>query len=248
MSLQEFYALLQYWVKLKYIQAFHLYVVNFRLYVQSSVTLNRKLRKWIMTWLAVCFVLVNAVYGVWRNSWCLSIATHISFVLLEALTFYPLVSIETFEKLLFVTEHLYSLNVFNWWKQESPVFLISGKEAFTLIVNNAVRTFVLNSMVDFLLFLGKMVIVVGAGTMSYFVFYGYFPELFGETGWKIPQLNYSFTPIICIVVGTYFITTSFFNVYSMAVDTLFLCFLQDLKQNDGSRQHPYFMSKGIDNI
>ena len=91
-----------------------------------------------------------------------------------------------------------------------------------------------------------MVIVVGAGTMSYFVFYGYFPELFGETGWKIPQLNYSFTPIICIVVGTYFITTSFFNVYSMAVDTLFLCFLQDLKQNDGSRQHPYFMSKGID--
>ena len=103
-------------------------------------------------------------------------------------------------------------------------------------------------MVDFLLFLGKMVIVVGAGTMSYFVFYGYFPELFGETGWKIPQLNYSFTPIICIVVGTYFITTSFFNVYSMAVDTLFLCFLQDLKQNDGSRQHPYFMSKGIEKI
>ena len=115
-----------------------------------------------------------------------------------------------------------------------------------MIVNNAVRTFVLNSMVDFLLFLGKMVIVVGAGTMSYFVFYGYFPELFGENGWKIPQLNYSFTPIICIVVGTYFITTSFFNVYSMAVDTLFLCFLQDLKQNDGSRQHPYFMSKGMD--
>ena len=139
-------------------------------------------------------------------------------------------------------------NEFNWRKEEYPAFLISGKEAFTLIVNNAVRTFVLNSMVDFLLFLGKMVIVVGAGTMSYFVFYGYFPELFGETGWKIPQLNYSFTPIICIVVGTYFITTSFFNVYSMAVDTLFLCFLQDLKQNDGSRQHPYFMSKGIEKI
>ena len=99
-------------------------------------------------------------------------------------------------------------------------------------------------MVDFLLFLGKMVIVVGAGTTSYFVFYGYFPELLGDSGFKIPELNYSFTPIICIVIGTYFVTTSFFNVYSMAVDTLFLCFLQDLKQNDGTPQRPYFMSKG----
>jgi choline transporter-like protein 2/4/5 len=103
-------------------------------------------------------------------------------------------------------------------------------------------------MVDFLLFLGKMVIVVGAGTMSYFVFYGYFPEILGDDdAWKIPHLNYSFTPIICIVIGTYFITTSFFNVYSMAVDTLFLCFLQDLKQNDGTPQRPYFMSKGLQN-
>jgi hypothetical protein len=31
----------------------------------------------------------------------------------------------------------------------------------------------------------------------------------------------------------------------MAVDTLFLCFLQDLKQNDGSAQKPYFMPKGL---
>ena len=115
-------------------------------------------------------------------------------------------------------------------------------------MNNAVRTFVLNKMVDFLLFLGKMVIVVGASTMSYFVFYGYFPELLGDTYGKIPHLNYSFTPIICIAVGTYFITTSFFNVYSMAVDTLFLCFLQDIKQNDGTPQRPYFMSKGINHI
>ena len=89
-----------------------------------------------------------------------------------------------------------------------------------------------------------MVIVVGASTMSYFVFYGYFPELLGDSYGKIPHLNYSFTPIICIAIGTYFISTSFFNVYSMAVDTLFLCFLQDLKQNDGTPQRPYFMSKG----
>ena len=111
-------------------------------------------------------------------------------------------------------------------------------------MSNPVRAFVLNKLVDFLLFLGKMVIVIGAGTTSYFVFSGWFPELIGDGGWKIPSLNYFYTPIIVIVVGTYIITTSFFNVYSMAVDTIFLCFLQDLKQNDGTPEKPYFMSKG----
>ena len=31
---------------------------------------------------------------------------------------------------------------------------------------------------------------------------------------------------MAIVIGTYFITSSFFGVYEMAVDTLFLCFLE----------------------
>ena len=37
--------------------------------------------------------------------------------------------------------------------------------------------------------------------------------------------------------------SAFFGVYSMAVDTLFLCFLEDLERNDGSLEKPYFMSK-----
>ena len=115
-----------------------------------------------------------------------------------------------------------------------------GKEAFSLIINNPVRTFVLNKMVDFLLFVGKVVIVVGSGVSSYFAFSGWFPELANQ----IPTLNYFFTPILFITIGTYFITSSFFSVYAMAVDTIFLSFLQDLKQNDGSPQKPYIMEKG----
>ena len=40
-----------------------------------------------------------------------------------------------------------------------------------------------------------------------------------------------------------FIISAFFGVYSMAVDTLFLCFLEDLERNDGSAEKPYYMSK-----
>ena len=34
----------------------------------------------------------------------------------------------------------------------------------------------------------------------------------------------------------------------MAVDTLFLCFLEDIERNDGSDEKPYFMSKDLRKI
>ena len=51
-----------------------------------------------------------------------------------------------------------------------------------------------------------------------------------------------------IVIGSYFIASSFFSVYAMAVDTLFLCFLEDLERNDGSQQKPYYMSTSLKKI
>ena len=34
-----------------------------------------------------------------------------------------------------------------------------------------------------------------------------------------------------------------FSVYSVAVDTLFLCLLEDLETNDGSVARPYYMTR-----
>ena len=48
------------------------------------------------------------------------------------------------------------------------------------------------------------------------------------------HLNYHFVPMIIIILGTYAIATTFFSVYDMAVDTIFLCFLVDLDKHDGS--------------
>ena len=50
------------------------------------------------------------------------------------------------------------------------------------------------------------------------------------------------------MIGTYFIASSFFGVYEMAVDTLFLCFLEDLERNDGTPERPYFMGKGMQKV
>merc|ERR1712154_93034 len=60
-----------------------------------------------------------------------------------------------------------------------------------------------------------------------------------------PALNYYLTPVIILALGTYLLTCVFFSVYSMAGDTLFLCFLEDLEMNDGPPEKPYYMSKGL---
>ena len=51
--------------------------------------------------------------------------------------------------------------------------------------------------------------------------------------------NFLFLPLIADI---------FFGVYEMAVDTLFLCFLEDIERNDGSPEKPYFMSKDLRKI
>ena len=63
-----------------------------------------------------------------------------------------------------------------------------------------------------------------------------------------PNLNYYFVPVAIITVGVYFTASCFFSVYAMAVDTMFLCCMVDMEQNDGSRERPYYMSKSLRNI
>ncbi|PIK33427.1 putative choline transporter-like protein 2, partial [Apostichopus japonicus] len=60
---------------------------------------------------------------------------------------------------------------------------------------------------------------------------------------KLMVYNLLILQIICI--GTYFIAWCFFSVYDMAVDTLFMCFLEDLERHDGSAEKPFYMSKEL---
>ena len=64
----------------------------------------------------------------------------------------------------------------------------------------------------------------------------------------MPVVHYLLTPVVAITVGSYLVTTAFFSVYSMAVNTLFICFLEDLERNDGSKERPYYMSRSLRQI
>jgi choline transporter-like protein 2/4/5 len=78
----------------------------------------------------------------------------------------------------------------------------------------------LDSTTDFLFFLSKLLISLGmaASTFTYLtseMFNQHFPSIL---------LHYPLAQVIFIFIGSYIIASVFFSVYSMAVDTLFLCF------------------------
>ncbi|GFS26601.1 choline transporter-like protein 2 [Elysia marginata] len=123
-------------------------------------------------------------------------------------------------------------------------FCSSAKDAFNLILRNVVRVFVLDKVTDFLMFICKLVVVGLVGVAAYFFFNGDIPYLDDYS----PRLNFYLVPIVIVILGAYIIADVFFSVYEMAVDTLFLCFLEDLEINDGSPEKPYFMGKDLMNI
>ncbi|XP_048870095.1 choline transporter-like protein 2 isoform X2 [Brienomyrus brachyistius] len=123
-------------------------------------------------------------------------------------------------------------------------FCTSARDAFFLLMRNIIRVAVLDKVTDFLLFLGKLLIVGLVGIISFFFFSGR-ARATEESGFT---LNYYWVPILTVIVGSYLIAHGFFSVYAMCVDTLFLCFCEDLERNDGSTERPFLMSPELHDI
>uniref|UniRef100_A0A671TA17 Choline transporter-like protein n=1 Tax=Sinocyclocheilus anshuiensis TaxID=1608454 RepID=A0A671TA17_9TELE len=123
-------------------------------------------------------------------------------------------------------------------------FCRSARDAFFLLMRNVIRVVVLDKVTDFILFLGKLLIVGLVGIFAFFFFSGHTDAFKGAT----PSLHYYWVPILTVLVGSYLIAHGFFSVYAMCVDTLFLCFLEDLERNDGSPKRAYLMSENLLNV
>ncbi|KAL4709780.1 hypothetical protein ACJJTC_001234 [Scirpophaga incertulas] len=120
-------------------------------------------------------------------------------------------------------------------------FCRSARDAFSLLMRNIIRVVVLDKVTDFVFFLSKLLISIGVGFAVYYLLQWNF--VYEVTNGE--RLHYNYIPAIILSIATYLICSLFFNVYSMAVDTLFLCFLEDCERNDGSPEKPYYMSKGL---
>ncbi|CAG7729077.1 unnamed protein product [Allacma fusca] len=115
-------------------------------------------------------------------------------------------------------------------------FCPSAKRAFKVISTNALRILAINSIGDFVLYLAKLTIVALSALCGYYLFQGTIPA--EET------LDIEWALIVIGIVFSYVIAHCFISTYEMAIDTIFVCFCEDLEMNDGVNR-PYFMSKGL---
>jgi len=112
-------------------------------------------------------------------------------------------------------------------------FCTSAKNAFFLLMRNILRVAVLDKVTDFLLFIGKLTVTGAMGVASFYFFS------------NRDDLNYNLAPVIIVTVATYAVASAFFGVYEMAINTIFLCFLEDCERHDGSKEKPFYMSKKL---
>uniref|UniRef100_A0A671KMW8 Choline transporter-like protein n=1 Tax=Sinocyclocheilus anshuiensis TaxID=1608454 RepID=A0A671KMW8_9TELE len=125
-------------------------------------------------------------------------------------------------------------------------FCVSAKNAFSLLMRNIIRDVEFRHTSDLWSFMCELKLMTSglfSGVLAFFFFSGRIQT--PGTTFETAALNYYWMPIITVVFGAYLIAHGFFSVYNMGVDTLFLCFLEDLERNDGSPQKPYFMSKNL---
>lgn len=107
-------------------------------------------------------------------------------------------------------------------------FCPAAREAFGILVSNALQVAAINSVGDFILFLGKCCVTAITTFAS---------VLFMKND---PDLHFYAIPVLLVCILSYFIAHCVLSVYEMVIDTLFLCCCEDLLRNDGSKEKPYF--------
>uniref|UniRef100_A0A8C4IUM1 Choline transporter-like protein n=1 Tax=Dicentrarchus labrax TaxID=13489 RepID=A0A8C4IUM1_DICLA len=111
--------------------------------------------------------------------------------------------------------------------------IYSVNVCIALFQNNALRVAAINTVGDFVLFLGK-VLIVSCTAFAGVLALNYQREY---TVWVLPLL------IVCLFA--FLVAHCFLSVFENVVDVLFLCFAVDSKYNDGSPGREYYMDKAL---
>ncbi|CAO2600497.1 Choline transporter-like protein 5 [Lemmus lemmus] len=123
-------------------------------------------------------------------------------------------------------------------------FCESTKDAFYLLMRNILKVAVTDEVTHFVLLLGKILVSGIVGILAFLLFTEKLQRIVeGPT-----TLNYYWVPFLTLVVGSYLIAHGCFTVYSTCVETIFICFCEDVERNDGSAEKPYFVTPSLHRI
>lgn len=111
-------------------------------------------------------------------------------------------------------------------------FCTGGKKAFQALSNNILRVAAINSVGDFVLFLGKVLVVTLTVVAGIYLMQ------------KKEGLQHPWVPIALAGIFAFLVAHCFISVYEMIIDSIFICFCEDCSKNDGINR-PYYMSTGL---
>ncbi|XP_029688025.1 choline transporter-like protein 1 isoform X1 [Takifugu rubripes] len=115
----------------------------------------------------------------------------------------------------------------------STSFCTSARDAFVILVENALRVATINAVGDFVLFLGKILIVTSTAFAGVMLLN--YQRDYAE--WLLPLA------IVCLF--SFLVAHCFLSIFEIVVDVLFLCFAIDTKYNDGTPGKEFFMDKAL---
>merc|ERR1712167_263907 len=91
----------------------------------------------------------------------------------------------------------------------------------------------------FLMVLGKVVIAATCGFLG-FLWIDNDAQYQPPPDGKGEALSSALLPVIVTTLVAFMVGSAFIGVYSMAIDTIMLCFLEDMAINDGFKAKPYY--------
>ncbi|XP_071453243.1 choline transporter-like protein 1 [Hetaerina americana] len=100
-------------------------------------------------------------------------------------------------------------------------FCEGGKRAVDVLSANALRLVAINSIGDWVLYLAKIIVVIGT------LFFGIL-LIQAKDG-----VQHAWVPLLLSGIFSYAIAHSFVSVYEMAIDSIFMCFCEECEMNNG---------------
>ena len=107
-------------------------------------------------------------------------------------------------------------------------FFGACKTAFGLILRNCINVATINWVGDFTLFLGRVFVTAIVTAVSCFVF----AQMDGVTFYVVPGF--------IVAIMAFFASDAFTELFEIGIDSMFLCYMEDIERNDGSAGHELY--------
>lgn len=115
---------------------------------------------------------------------------------------------------------------------EGTNYCFSAKVAFKTLTSNTLRIVTINTMGDFIIFLGKCIVTASSAFFGVYLIR------------NDPSVHYLAVPVVFASICAYMVAHAMLCVYEMVIDTMFLCFVEDVNKNANS-QDGFYAPEGL---